>query len=99
ESTREFRNRAVACLDAIAQRHGGQTLVIVTHGLVLDVLYRTACSMALDAPRAFPLLNCSVNRFERHADGWRALAVCDVGHLAASEVTHFANAWVPAKAM
>ena len=73
-------------IEAIASRHGGETIVVVSHGLVLDALYRTATGMALEAPRGFPLLNCSVNTFRRAAEGWHAVAMCDVGHLAEDEV-------------
>ena len=94
ESTAQFRDRCVACLDSIARRHAGETLVVVTHGLVLDVLYRTACRMALDAPRGFPLLNCSLNTFRHGPEGWQAIAVCDVSHLASEDVTRFSDATV-----
>ena len=97
ESTIDFRTRAVKCLEAITERHPGERVVVVSHGLVLDVLYRTACGMALEVPRGFPLLNCSVNRFERHPDRWHAVAVCDVEHLSASEVTRYSDAAVAAR--
>src|SRR4051812_18031898 len=60
ESTAGFRDRAVASLESIAGRHRGGTIVVVSHGLVLDVLYRAASGMALDCARGFPLLNCSI---------------------------------------
>ena len=85
ESTVAFRDRCIGAMESIAMRHRGKAIVVVTHGLVLDVVYRTACRMALDVPRGFPLLNCSVNTFHYGADGWRAVAVCDVGHLAARQ--------------
>ena len=92
ESARHFRQRCVGCLETIALRHDRETIVVVTHGLVLDALYRTACSMALDVPRGFPLLNCSMNTFRYTHEGWRAVAVCDVAHLAREDVTRFSDA-------
>lgn len=92
ESAAQFRERVVTTLDRIAARHDGETIVIVSHGLVLDALYRTACKMALDAPRGFPLLNCSLNTFRRSRDGWLAVSVCDVTHLGADDVTRFSDA-------
>ena len=94
ESTARFRDRCVACLESIALRHPAKTLVVVTHGLVLDMLYRTACRMALDRARGFPLLNCSVNTFRYGHEGWQAVSVCDVSHLASDEVTRFSDATV-----
>jgi probable phosphoglycerate mutase len=92
ESAARFRDRVLHTLDAIALRHAGETIVVVSHGLVLDALYRTACKMALDVPRGFPLLNCSLNTFRRDAEGWTAVSVCDVAHLAADDVTRFSDA-------
>ena len=94
ESAAEFRERVMRTLEAIVQRHPGERIVAVSHGLVLDALYRTACGMALDVPRGFPLLNCSVNTFRHRPEGWLAVAVCDVAHLAAEEVTTFSDATV-----
>ena len=96
ESTARFRDRCVACLESIASRHGGETIVVVSHGLVLDVLYRTATRMALDVARGFPLLNCSLNTFRFGPQGWHAVSVCDVAHLAAEDVTRFSDATVQA---
>ena len=92
ESAHQFGHRAVGTLERIAQNHTGETVVVVSHGLVLDALYRAACKMALDVPRGFPLLNCSVNTFRRSSEGWQVMNVCDVGHLADDEVTRFSDA-------
>lgn len=94
ESAAQFRERVVTTLDRIAQRHNGETIVVVSHGLVLDALYRTACNMALDVPRGFPLLNCSLNTFRRAPEGWLAMSVCDVTHLGSDDVTRFSDASV-----
>jgi probable phosphoglycerate mutase len=92
ESAARFRERVMATIERIANDHDGETVVVVSHGLVLDALYRTACKMALDVPRGFPLLNCSVNTFRRSPEGWLAVSVGDVAHLAAEEVTRFSDA-------
>jgi len=91
ESATQFRERCVGCLERLTRRHESETIVVVTHGLVLDALYRTACRMSLDVPRGFPLLNCSVNTFRYGSNGWIALAVCDVAHLTGEDVTRFSD--------
>jgi probable phosphoglycerate mutase len=91
ESAVQFRERVLLTMERIVKRHPDETIVVVSHGLVLDAMYRTATKMALDIPRGFPLLNCSVNTFRHSAEGWLAVAVCDVGHLAEGDVTHFSN--------
>ena len=98
ESAAQFGERAVGTLERIAQTHSGETIVVVSHGLVLDALYRVACKMALDVPRGFPLLNCSVNTFRRGPDGWLAVTVGDVQHLAGADVTRFSDATVQTQA-
>ena len=92
ESAAQFRKRCVTTLEAIARAHEGVSVVVVTHGLVLDALYRTACKMSYDIPRGFPLLNCSLNTFRLEAGTWVAHAVCDVTHLAEADVTRFSDA-------
>lgn len=94
ESAAQFRRRVMETLERLARHHDDQTIVVVSHGLVLDTVYRTACSMALDAPRGFPLLNCSLNTFRYGPEGWLAVAVCDVDHLSAEEITRFSDASV-----
>lgn len=95
ESALAFRERIMACFSDIAARHAGGTVVVVSHGLVLDMLYRQATGMALDTPRGFELLNCSVNRFLCTPQGWQALAVCDIDHLAQEPHVHIAGAARP----
>ena len=57
-----FYARVTAAVLAIAERHPGQTLAIVTHGGALDCLYRCATSQGLDAPRTWELRNAAINR-------------------------------------
>ncbi|MFT5534504.1 MAG: putative phosphoglycerate mutase [Burkholderiaceae bacterium] len=67
ETLREFSARAVDSVMAVARRHAGQRVAIVTHGGVLDCVYRAARGMALDSVRDFDILNTGINRF--HWDG------------------------------
>jgi len=43
----------------------GQTVLVVTHGGVLDVVYRRASGRSLESPRDFPLPNAAFNWLER----------------------------------
>jgi 2,3-bisphosphoglycerate-dependent phosphoglycerate mutase len=96
ESAAQFHERCLEALQAIADRHDGETVAVVTHGLVLDALYRAACKMPLQQPRGFPLLNCSISTFRYTPDGWVAVSVCDVQHLAGDDVTSASDASVQA---
>ena len=92
ESAAEFMDRCVGALERIAARHEGETIAVVSHGLVLDAAYRRAVGMPIETPRGFPLLNCSVNTFRYDGNAWLAVAVCDVSHLSDDDVTRFSDA-------
>lgn len=89
ESPRQFYERSLACLNAIAQAHAGQCVVVVTHGLVLDTLHRAARNMTLDEKREAPLLNASLNTFRLEQGAWVEVAWGDVDHLAEVGVTRY----------
>ena len=89
ESPRAFFERSLACLEDIAGAHTGETVVAVTHGMVLDTLYRAAHRMPLQERREAPLLNASLNTFRREPQAWVEVAWADVEHLAKVGVTRF----------
>ena len=62
ESLVDFNARAVAAVTAIATRARGRSILVVTHGGVLDCLYRAASGLGLDAPRSWELGNAAINR-------------------------------------
>ena len=62
---------------------------MVTHGLVLDTLYRAAHNLPIEVKREAPLLNASLNTFERTSEGWKETAWGDVEHLADVGVTRY----------
>lgn len=76
-----LRVRVKATLEAIARR-GPRRVIVVTHGGVLDVAYRIAMGIADSAPRAWPLLNASINRIDINDDTWTLGQWGDVAHLA-----------------
>ena len=89
ESARQFFERSLACLEGIAHRHAGETVMVVTHGLVLDTLYRAATGLPLHVKREAPLLNASLNTFRRADEAWAMISWGDVEHLAEVGVTHY----------
>ncbi len=81
ESLRQFYERVRDALHRVAGCHAGQSVAIVTHGGVLDCVYRLGTGMALSAPRQHDLLNASLNRV-----GWDGVRFvvrdwADVAHL------------------
>jgi probable phosphoglycerate mutase len=62
ESVRQFHARVVAAVNELAAAHVGQRVVVVTHGGVLDMLWRTAQGLPLDGQRACAIPNTGINR-------------------------------------
>ena len=83
ESLAGFQRRAVAAVAAIAERHRGGHVAVITHGGVLDALYRAAARVALDAPRTWQLGNAAVNRLLHGDEGFTLVGWSDTGHLRA----------------
>ena len=82
ESLRQFHARVLTAVQQIAHAAAGQRLAIVTHGGVLDMLWRSAHGLSLDGLRACEIPNTGVNRLRwvegaLHIDSW-----ADNGHLA-----------------
>ena len=82
ETQREFHDRVMGAMARLAHAHGGERLVIVTHGGVLDILYRVATGLALGGPRQCDIPNAGINRLR--TDGRRVDIVSwgEVEHLA-----------------
>jgi probable phosphoglycerate mutase len=81
ESLLAFQARAVAAVAALAARHRGQHIAVVTHGGVLDALYRAAARLPLDAPRTWQLGNASINRLLHGDEGFALVGWSDRLHL------------------
>ncbi len=81
ESLRQFAARIHEALHDIAARHRGGTVLVVTHGGVLDVAHRLATGKPLEAPRDFTIPNAALNWIERNGDAWRLIAWAEQRHL------------------
>ena len=87
ESMHNLAKRVAAAVHEMTQHHAGQTIAAVTHGGVLDILYRKATGKPLHAPRDFNIPNCALNwfRFDEHGpddQGWHLEAWDDHHYLA-----------------
>jgi len=81
EGLRAFSARAVNCVRALAGRHPGESILVVSHGGVLDKLYRFITGLPLSAPRDFGIPNCGINRVELSPSGWQVRSWADLAHL------------------
>ena len=62
ESGQQLIDRVLSAAADVVTRHAGQTVVLVSHGGVLDVVYRTARALEWHAPREHQMLNAAINR-------------------------------------
>ena len=95
ETLRERYNRSTVCLREIARRHEGARVLVVTHGGVLEDLYRMVNEMPIEAERDYDLYNGGIHRFEvednppsqQRSFGrgahqrWAMMAWGEIGHL------------------
>ena len=75
ESLHQFHSRVMDAVRNLAHSGAGQRLVIVTHGGVLDMLWRTARGEPLDGLRQCEIPNTGINRLHwanntLHIDRW-----------------------------
>ena len=86
ESAQQFHARVIGALGTIVAAHAGTTLLVVTHGGVLDMVWRTARGLGLNGPRQSDIPNAGINRI-RIADPSRPTGIeildwADTRHLA-----------------
>jgi len=81
ESLSQFHARVIDAVRALADRHAGRTLVVVTHGGVLDMLWRTAHGLSLDGLRACEIPNTGINRLRWKNGTLDILQWADASHL------------------
>lgn len=62
ETVREFHARVLGAVRRLVAAHTGQTLLVVTHGGVLDMIYRSAKGLSLSGPRTCDIPNGGINR-------------------------------------
>ena len=92
ETLNQFYARSVSTAARLAALHPGQTIALVSHGGVMDCLYRAASRVALDAPRSWQLGNASINRLLYTPQGFTLVGWSDAGHLEADAGSDFSDA-------
>ena len=86
ESQSQFHTRVLKAVHELAAAHVGQRLVVVTHGGVLDMLWRSAHGLPLAGLRECAIPNTGINRL-RWAGGALQIEVWgDAAHLLEVEV-------------
>jgi 2,3-bisphosphoglycerate-dependent phosphoglycerate mutase len=81
ESLLQLRERVTRTVQALAERHRGQQIVVVAHGGVLDALYRVATRQEVNSPRTWELPNGAINRLLWTPEGFTLVGWSDTQHL------------------
>jgi len=84
ESLRTFNARSLASVGEIAARHAGGSVLVFTHGGVLEMVYRYARNAGLSSPRDFEIPNAAINRVDIAGEAWQVLQWADKAHLDAA---------------
>ncbi|MGB8077027.1 MAG: histidine phosphatase family protein, partial [Gallionella sp.] len=87
ESLIDFAARVHDAIGDLIRHHSGQTLAVISHAGVLDIVYRRATGRPLQTQRDFVIPNCALNwfRFDGRGgdtEGWHLEAWDDHHHLA-----------------
>ncbi|RPH46193.1 MAG: histidine phosphatase family protein [Burkholderiales bacterium] len=80
ESLRTFARRIESVLTELGTAHRGRTVVVVTHGGVLDVANRLCRGLALEAQRDFDIPNAGLNWLRFDGSRFELRVWGDVGH-------------------
>jgi len=97
ETLRQFSQRSVATVSRLAELHPGETIAVVSHGGVMDCLYRAATHLVLDAPRTWQLGNASINRLLFTRGGFSLIGWSDDHHLDQGALDEFTDTDQPAQ--
>lgn len=84
ESRRQFHARVMRAVQTLVERcrqEGWQSSVVVSHGGVLDMVYRSATGQPLGGPRECPIPNAGLNHVRTDGVRFEILQWAQAGHL------------------
>jgi probable phosphoglycerate mutase len=81
ESLLMLEARVLSVAARLAAQHPGEQIALFAHGGVMDILYRAATRLDLQAPRTWALSNTAVNRLLWSPQGFSLVGWADVQHL------------------
>lgn len=70
ESTEQLFKRVTSEIENIAQKYHHKKVLIVSHGLVLEMMLYKTFSIALNKPRSFSINNSSISSFYIDDNSW-----------------------------
>jgi probable phosphoglycerate mutase len=81
ESIQQFAERIRTALEKIRAQHSGKTILLVSHGGTLDMMYRIASNQPLDTERVVSVPNASLNWISHDGLTWKVDGWADTSHL------------------
>jgi len=81
ESIKQFSDRIKTALEKIRLAHLGKTILLVSHGGAIDMMYRIASKQALEAEKVVAVPNASLNWLSHDGLAWRVDNWADTTHL------------------
>ncbi len=84
ESRRQFHARVMQAVQALVQRcaqEGWQSPLVVSHGGVLDMVYRSATGQPLGGPRECTIPNAGLNHVRTDGERFEIVQWAQTGHL------------------
>ena len=81
ESLLVLQDRVLTTVARLAARHPGELIALFGHGGVMDILYRAATRLDLQADRTWALGNTAINRLLWSPEGFSLVGWADVQHL------------------
>ena len=81
ESARQRYNRAINCVELLAEQYKRKVILLVTHGGILSGLFYHATGLPLTVPRRFSLFNASISSFSIDRNIWKMLTWGETQHL------------------
>ena len=81
ESIQQFADRISTTLEKIREQYLGKTVLLVSHGGALDMMYRIASNQPLHAEKAVAVPNASLNWISHDGQSWKVDCWADTSHL------------------
>lgn len=86
ESKNDLARRATDFFNDLVKRHAkDETMLVVTHGGIIDVFVRFILGIPYGSTRNFSLRNAAINIVQYNDNDWRLITLGDISHLSIKE--------------
>ena len=81
ESLNDIKSRVLSFLSFLKLLSGPKVVVCMTHGGILDIIYRLAAEIPINSPRRWHIPNAGVFEISLDSKNFKIVSWADVGHL------------------